>query len=153
MAVGLAAGSLQGADMDSHRSAACQRQRAGRTYSERQATASRPAHFDARRAPRARLADISLRRFEEDYLPAAVDAETLAGNDRSTEERLAAAKMIVSVDDPVPTVGGVLVLGKRPQDFLPGAYAQFLRVAGTEFGDSVTDSEVCRGQSRTSCAD
>ena len=105
----------------------------------------RDPHFDARRAPRARLADLSLRRFEEDYLPSAVDAETLAGNDRSTEERLAAAKMIVSVDDPVPTVGGILVLGKRPQDFLPGAYAQFLRVAGTEFGDSVTDSEVCRG--------
>lgn len=53
--------------------------------------------------------------------------------------------MIVSVDDPVPTVGGILVLGKRPQGFLPGAYAQFLRVAGTEFGDRVADSEVCRG--------
>ena len=105
----------------------------------------RDPHFDARRAPTARLADLSLRRFEEEYLPSAVDAETLASNDRSTEERLAAAKMIVSVDDPVPTVGGVLVLGKRPQDSLPGAYAQFLRVAGTEFGDPVTDTEACQG--------
>ena len=59
--------------------------------------------------------------------------------------------MIVSVDDPVPTVGGILVLGNRPQDFLPGAYAQFLRVAGTEFGDSVADSESAGVQSRTSC--
>jgi ATP-dependent DNA helicase RecG len=105
----------------------------------------RDPHFDARRASAARLADLSLRRFEEDYLPSAVDVETLASNDRSTEERLAATKMIVSVDDPVPTVGGILVLGKRPQDFLPGAYAQFLRIAGTEFGDHVTDSEICRG--------
>ena len=105
----------------------------------------RDPHFDARRAAGARLADLSLRRFEEDYLPAAVDAETLAANDRSMEERLAAAKMIVAVDDPVPTVGGMLVLGRRPQDFLPGAYAQFLRIAGTAFGDPVTDSEVCRG--------
>ena len=104
----------------------------------------RDPHFDARRAPGGRLADLSLRRFEEEYLPSAVDAETLASNDRSTEERLAAAKMIVSVDDPVPTMGGVLVLGKRPQDFVPGAYAQFLRVAGTEFGDPVT-TEVCQG--------
>ena len=31
------------------------------------------------------------------------------------------------------------------EDFLPGAYAQFLRVAGTEFGDPVTDTEVCQG--------
>ena len=105
----------------------------------------RDPHFDARKAPAARLADLSLRRFEEEYLPAAVDAETLASNDRSVEERLTAAKMIVSVDDPVPTVGGVLVLGRRPQDFLPGAYAQFLRVAGTEFGDPVTDTEICQG--------
>ena len=66
----------------------------------------RDPHFDARRAPAARLADLSLRRFEEEYLPSVVDAETLASNDRSMEERLAAAKMIVSVDDPVPTVGG-----------------------------------------------
>ena len=34
----------------------------------------------------------------------------------------------MSVDDPVPTVRGILVRGKRPQDFLPGAYAQFLRI-------------------------
>ena len=53
--------------------------------------------------------------------------------------------MILSVDDPVPTVGGVLVLARRPQDVLPGAYVQFLRVAGTEFGDPVTDTEVCQG--------
>ena len=105
----------------------------------------RDPHFDARRVPAARLTDLSLRRFEEDYLPSAVDAETLAANDRSTAERLAAAKMIASADDPIPTVGGILVLGKRPQDFLPGAYAQFLRIAGTEFGDPVTDTEVCRG--------
>ena len=105
----------------------------------------RDPHFDARPVRAARLADLGLARFQEDYLPAAVDAETLADDDRSPEERLAAAKMIVSIEDPVPTVGGILVLGRQPQDFLPGAYAQFLRVGGTEFGDPVTDAEVCRG--------
>ena len=105
----------------------------------------RDPHFDARPVRAARLADLGLARFQEDYLPAAVDAETLAANDRSPEERLAAAKMIVSIEDPVPTVSGILVLGRQPQDFLPGAYAQFLRVGGTEFGDPVTDAEVCRG--------
>ncbi|MCY4509107.1 MAG: putative DNA binding domain-containing protein, partial [Acidobacteria bacterium] len=105
----------------------------------------RDPHFDARPVRAARLADLGLARFQEDYLPAAVDAETLAANDRSLEERLAAAKMIASIEDPAPTVGGILVLGRQPQDFLPGAYAQFLRVGGTEFGDPVTDAEVCRG--------
>ena len=105
----------------------------------------RDPHFDARPATGATLGDLSLWRFEDEYLPGALDAETLAANDRTVEERLAAAKMIVSVEEPVPTVAGVLVLGKKPQDFLPGAYAQFLRVAGRDFGDAVSDAEVCSG--------
>ena len=81
----------------------------------------------------------------DEYLPAAVDAETLAANDRTAEERLAAAKMIVSVDEPVPTVAGVLVMGRRPQHFLPGAYVQFLRIAGREWGGEVVDEARCEG--------
>ena len=46
-------------------------------------------------------------------------------------ERLAATETIASVDGPTPTVSGMLVLGKRFQGFLPGAYIQFLRIAGT----------------------
>jgi hypothetical protein len=30
--------------------------------------------------------------------------------------------MIVSIDDPTPTVLGMLVLGSRTRDFLPGSY-------------------------------
>ena len=95
--------------------------------------------FDALPVPSASIADLDLRRFDEEYLPLAVDAATLAANDRSIEERLAATKMIVSVDDPTPTIAGILVLGKRPQDYLPGAYAQFLRVGGTDLSDPIMD--------------
>ncbi len=105
----------------------------------------RDSHFDARPLPTASLADLSLVRFEEEYLPSALEPEALAANQRTTEERLAAAKMIVSADDPTPTVCGILVLGRQPHGFLPGAYAQFLRVEGTGYGDPVTDAETCRG--------
>lgn len=105
----------------------------------------RDQHFDARPVPTARLADLQVGRFQDDYLPAAIDPETLAANDRTPEERLAAAKMIVSADDPVPTVAGILVLGKSPQDHIPGAYVQFLRVAGTEWGGDVVDDLRCDG--------
>ena len=105
----------------------------------------RDQHFDASPARSASIADLDLRRFEEEYLPLAVDAAALAANERSTDERLAATKMIVSVDDPTPTIGGLLVLGKRPQDVLPGAYAQFLRIAGKEWSDDVVDEMVCNG--------
>ena len=105
----------------------------------------RDRHFDAFAVQSASIADLDLRRFEDEYLPLAVDASALAANERSTDERLAATKMIVSVYDPTPTIGGILVLGKRPQDFLPGAYAQFLRIAGKEWSDAVVDEEVCNG--------
>ena len=105
----------------------------------------RDPHFDAQPVSTASLEDLDLLRFDEEYLPSAFDRTILALNDRSTEERLAATKMIASVDDPTPTVTGLLVLGTRPQDFLPGAYVQFLRIAGTEWGDPVEDEVRCDG--------
>ena len=105
----------------------------------------RDPHFDAQPVSSARLDALDLRRFNEEYLPAAFDRTILAANDRSSEERLAATKMIASVEDPMPTVTGLLVLGTRPQDFLPGAYVQFLRIAGTEWGDPVEDETRCDG--------
>ena len=105
----------------------------------------RDRHFDAQPVPNAGLTDLRIGVFQDEYLPAAIDPETLAANDRTLEERLAAAKMIASADDPVPTVAGVLALGKHPQDHLPGAYVQFLRIAGTEWGGDVLDEARCEG--------
>ena len=105
----------------------------------------RESAYDAHPAPGASLADLDVRYFEEEYLPRAVDAATLAENDRSTVERLAAMKMIASADDPRPTIGGILILGKHPRDFLPGAYVQFLRIAGMELGAPIVDESLFDG--------
>jgi len=105
----------------------------------------RDAHFDAQPMPTAALADLSRVRFEEDYLPSAFSADVLAANDRSYEQRLAATKMILSADLPTPTVAGILVLCIRPRDFIPGAYIQFLRVAGREWGDPIHDEALIEG--------
>jgi ATP-dependent DNA helicase RecG len=53
--------------------------------------------------------------------------------------------MIVSIDDPTPTVLGILVLGSRTRDFLPGSYIQFLRIAGTNLGDPIVDEQAIDG--------
>ena len=105
----------------------------------------RDPHFDSQPVPTARVTDLDLRRFEDEYLPLAVGREVVEANDRSIEQRLAATKMVVSVEDTTPTIAGALVLGKRPQDILPGAYVQFLRFAGTEWADPVADEAVCDG--------
>ena len=95
--------------------------------------------FDLSPVVTATVADLSKVVFEEEYLPAAFAADILAQNHRSYEERLASCRMIVSPDEPTPTVLGLLILGKRPQDFIYGAYIQFLRVAGMELGEPVID--------------
>ena len=69
----------------------------------------------------------------------------MAANERTLEERLAATKMIASVSEPSATIMGILVLGKSPQDFLPGAYVQFLRIDGHELTDEILDNEAIRG--------
>ena len=103
------------------------------------------APFDATPARGATLADVDVRRFQYLYLPEAFDADVLARNDRTIEERLAATKMIAHADDPTPTVLGVLTLGRRPTDFLPGAYVQFLRIDGADRGAPILDNERVEG--------
>lgn len=101
--------------------------------------------LDAQPVPSSRLSDLSRRIFEEEYLTSAFASDTLAANDRTYEQRLASTKMVATADDPTPTVLGLLVLGIRPRDFLPGAYVQFLRVSGTELADPVTDEQAIDG--------
>ena len=87
------------------------------------------------------LSDLYKTVFENEYLPAAFAEDVLEENSRTYEQCLASCKMIVSPEDTTPTVLGLLALGKNPQDYLPGAYIQFLRIDGTELADSVTDEE------------
>lgn len=101
--------------------------------------------YDIRPRPSAQLSDLSRTYFEEEYLPGAFATDILAANERSYEERLAACRMIASVDDPVPTVLGLLTLSRTPTRWLPGAYIQFLRVQGTQLSDPIVDEAVLDG--------
>ena len=58
---------------------------------------------------------------------------------------MTSCKFTVSPTDSTPTLLGLLSIGKTPQDFLPGAYMQFLRIAGMELYDPVMDEENIRG--------
>ena len=89
--------------------------------------------------------DLNLIQFEHEYLPQAFASDILDANERTLEEQLAVTKMIASVDEPISTVMGILVLGKNPQDFLPGAYVQFLKIDGNDLTDEILDSETIYG--------
>ncbi|QTX31542.1 transcriptional regulator [Aminithiophilus ramosus] len=100
--------------------------------------------FDICPVPSASLDDLFRSTFENEYLPQAFAEDVLAQNGRSYEERLASCRMIASVTEP-PTVLGLLSLGKSPQDFIGGAYIQFLRIDGVELADAVVDEETLGG--------
>lgn len=95
--------------------------------------------FDAQPMPPATLADIDETVFVREYLPSAVDPGLLAENGRSTAERL--ASLHFATIDEIPTVAGLIVLGIEPTQWIPGAYVQFLRVAGAELADPIQDEK------------
>lgn len=97
-------------------------------------------HYELRLVPGARFSDLSMTRFKEEYLARAFSKEVLVANERTEEEQLAALKMIESTDNPVPTVLGMLIIGKNPLFFLPGAYIQFIRFRGEKMTDEITYS-------------
>ncbi|MDC6170864.1 ATP-binding protein [Paucibacter sp. XJ19-41] len=99
----------------------------------------RDRSYDTRPVYGSDMAALKRSYFEHDFLPQAVAADVLEANSRSYEERLASLGMIASVDEPVPTVVGMLTLGKNPRVWLPGAYVQFLRIQGIHWGDPVLD--------------
>ena len=114
-----------------------------RILNEKRRYGDRP--FDLYPISSSGVSDLNLALFSYEYLPQAFSEEILNANDRSLNEQLAATKMIASVDDATATVLGILTIGKNPQDFLPGAYVQFLRINGNELTDDIIDSLQIRG--------
>jgi ATP-dependent DNA helicase RecG len=101
--------------------------------------------FDLQPVPSSSLASLSRMLFEGEYLLNAFAPDVIAANERTYEQRLAACRMIAAVDQPTPTVLGLLVLGTSARDWLPGAYVQFVRIAGTQWSDPVVDEAAIDG--------
>ncbi len=99
--------------------------------------------FDAQPVPGATLDDLDRRRFQLEYLPVAVSPEALAQNERSMEDQLRALRLIHP--DGTPTWTAILLLGIEPRRWAPGAYVQFLRVAGGELSDPIIDHRELAG--------
>ena len=82
-------------------------------------------------------ADLDMRAFENEYLPCAVSPEVLAENRRDKGEQLKALRLLER--NGAPTVTAILVLGRDPRYWFPGAYLQFVRYDGTAVTDEIVD--------------
>lgn len=99
--------------------------------------------YDAHGLRGATLDDFDLRRFQLEYLPAAVSPEALAQNQRTQDDQLRALRLVHA--DGTPTVTAILVLGVEPRRWIPGAYVQFLRVDGVNLTDRLVDQREIGG--------
>ena len=98
---------------------------------ERILTERRIAHarsFDAGPLGGATIEDLSLSQFLA-YRQEVIDAEIIEANHRAVEEQLASLRFFDNQHH-VPTVAGILLFGKNPRFFLPGAYVQYLKLPG-----------------------
>lgn len=100
--------------------------------------------FDGRAANGATFDDLDKFYLEEQYIPSAVSYEVLQDNNRTQLQQLASLRVLTPTFE--PTNLGILIAGKDPMRFLPGAYVQFLRIDGTELSDPVKDSAVISGR-------
>jgi ATP-dependent DNA helicase RecG len=101
--------------------------------------------FDLRPVRAARLEDLDQDLFWRLYLPSALSPEIIEQNQRPLEAQLMSLRFATQDVDIHPTVTGMLVVGKDPTYFLPGAYVQFLRIVGTELGDPIRDQKEVYG--------
>jgi len=99
--------------------------------------------FDATPMSDALMMDLSLPLFTA-YRHEVIDPEIIENNHRPTEEQLASLRFLDNRTK-MPTVAGILMFGKNPRHYLPGAYIQFLRLAGNSLTELPIDQAEIAG--------
>ena len=96
------------------------------------------------------------------YLPAAVERSVIEENNRPDEEQMASPRFY-DLAAGCPTNAGALLFGRDPLRWIPGAWIQFVRWAGTTMvddpiaerrfsGDLITPAATCRRRKKTPSA-
>lgn len=100
--------------------------------------------FDAQPCIEASLDDLDEDRFSLGYRKHVIAEDVIAANGRTMAQQLAGLRFF-DLKRNCPTHAGVLLFAKRPVHFLPGAYVQFLRLAGDDDASAVLDAKEIRG--------
>ena len=96
--------------------------------------------FDSRPCRDCTVEDLVLDLFLVTYLPAAVARDVIDENNRSVKEQMASLRLFDLSRD-CPTNAGALMFAKQPLRWIPGAYVQFVRWAGTTMSDNPIDEK------------
>ena len=82
--------------------------------------------------------------FKKEYLPKAVSPTTLAKDKRTPIQQMASLRLFDTRFN-CPTYAGILLLGHNPQYFIPGAYIQYVKFAGTTRATTVLKENRFKG--------
>lgn len=113
-----------------------------RILSERCA-ASLPT-FDTRPCREATMDDLDIDLIQKEYMPRAIDADTLTHEERPIEEQLAALRLW-NTQWNCPTYAALIMFGKNPKYFMPGAYVQYVRFKGEDNGGTILNERRFEG--------
>ena len=100
--------------------------------------------YDTRPCREATIDDIDIDAIIKEYLPKAIDAETLATEKRPFKEQLASLRLFNMQWD-CPTYAALIMFGKNPRYFMPGAYIQFVRFKGETNGGEILNERRFEG--------
>ena len=102
------------------------------------------ATFDARPCFQSSLDDLDLDLFLHDYLPKAISPEILSGDKRPVERKLEALRLYNSAYG-VPTNAAILLFGKNPRYWFPGAYVQYVNFGGLNKASTILNEHPFQG--------
>ena len=100
--------------------------------------------FDTRPCREATIDDIDIDTIVKEYLPKAIDAETLANEKRPLKEQLASLRLF-NIRWDCPTYAALIMFGNNPRYFMPGAYIQFVRFKGETNGGTILNERRLEG--------
>jgi len=100
--------------------------------------------YDTRPCREATIDDIDTDAIIKEYLPKAIDAETLTTEKRPFKEQLASLRLFNMQWD-CPTYAALIMFGKNPRYFMPGAYIQFVRFKGETNGGEILNERRFEG--------
>jgi ATP-dependent DNA helicase RecG len=112
-----------------------------RVLSERRVAYARS--FDTRPCAEASLDEIALGQFDS-YRREAISPDIISANNRPLELQLASLRLY-DLDRACLTHAGVLLFGKNPRFFLPGAYVQYLSLPGMDLTELPDDQAEISG--------
>ena len=87
--------------------------------------------------------DLNMEFFKKQYLPFAISNEVFSANDRDIKTQMRSLRLL---DHQLkPTITALLLLGKNPRQWIPGAYIQFIRFEGQTLTDTIKNQKEISG--------